>query len=125
MSAVLSVALSIVLPLGLMAALIPPAVRQLRGPTPPSRLLAEALTAGFVLLVCTLLVSMPWWLQILWWVTLVTVVAAVAVTTWRSLKAADEGSQVQGPPGQPVSRGELVVNGVLWALMIVAALAGG
>lgn len=121
----MSVALSIVLPLGLMAALIPPAVRQLRGPTHPSRLLAEALTAGFVLLVCTLLVSMPWWLQILWWLVLVTVVAAVAVTTWRSLRTADDGSQVQGPPGQPVSRRELALNGALWTLMIVAALAGG
>lgn len=121
----MGVVFSVVLPLGLMAALIPPAVRQLRGPVHPSRVLAEALTAGFVLLVCTLLVSMPWWLQILWWVTLVTVVAAVAVTTWRSLNSAGGSSQGQGLQDQPVSRRELAFNGVLWALMIVAALVGG
>lgn len=121
----MSVALSIVLPLGLMASLIPPAVRQLRSPTPPSRLLAEALTAGFVLLVCTLLVTMPWWLQILWWLVLVTVVTAVAVTTWRSLKTAEDGAQIPRPQRPAVSRRELALNGALWTLMIVAALAGG
>ena len=118
-------ALTIVLPLGLMVTLIPSAVRQLRSPTPPSRLLAEVLTAGFVLLVCTLLVAMPWWLQILWWLVLVTVVAAVAATTWRSLKTAEDGAQVPSLRRPAVNRRELAFNGGLWTLMIVAALAGG
>ena len=121
----MGVLFGVVLPLGLMASLIPPAVRQLRGPAHPARLLTEALAAGFVLLVCTLLVPMSWWLQILWWLTLLTAVAALVVSTRRSLKATGEGLQVQGRQGRPVGRREFAVNAALWTPMLVAALFGG
>lgn len=91
MSPVVITLLSTALPLVLMASLVPTILAQLRGPTHPTVLVTDAFAAAFVLILLALVTPMPVWVQLIWWIVLLTCLIGVAASTVRLLRAPSAG----------------------------------
>src|SRR5690606_7648284 len=74
------------IPIALLVAVLVPGVQQLLRPVHPGRLLAEALSSGFLLLVVGTLLGLPGHWSLLWWAALAVSLAGVAAGTARALR---------------------------------------
>lgn len=141
MSPVVITLLGTVLPLLLMASLVPTILAQLRGPTHPTVLVSDAFTAAFVLILPALVTKMPGWVQSIWWAVLLACLLGVVASTVRLLhvpSAAQAPAQTgplphAGPAprdqassrAQPLGRGQLLRSCALGGLVLLLALLGG
>ncbi|WP_193105155.1 hypothetical protein [Brachybacterium sp. FME24] len=121
--------LTAIFPLLLLATLVPSGFALLRHWTHPSRLTLEAFSAGFMLLVCGLVLPMSGWLALAWWAVLVLHLAGAGIATWRALTAsAPHGPDLSArarAAAHPVGVRSLLGSGILWAVAALIALVGG
>ncbi|MFC0674451.1 hypothetical protein [Brachybacterium hainanense] len=127
----MSTVVSLGIPLLLLVSAAVPAIRQMRGPAHPLRLLSEALSSGFLLLVVGGVIGLPGWWGLAWWAVLVLTLLGLGASLRRSLSA---GAPTAAPaaaagPGairmRPPSRPTLVLEALLWAGVLVLALLAG
>lgn len=121
--------LTVIAPLFLLATLVPGAVAQLRHWTGPGRVLLEACGAGVVLIAGSLALPMAGWMAIAWWAVLVLCAVAAGVATWRSsTRPAPRREDLAGRAAvnaHPVGTRTLAGNAAIWLLAVLVVLVGG
>lgn len=121
--------LTVIAPLFLLATLLPAAIAQLRHWTGPGRVLIEACGAGVVLIAGSLVLPMAGWTAIAWWAVLALCAAAAGVATWRaSTRPAPRREDLAGRAAvnaHPVGARALLGNTAIWMLAAVVVLVGG
>lgn len=134
--------LGIVMPLAMLAPVGIGAVTQLRTPTHPLRVLTEAASAVWFLVLATVvggMLAVPTWVLPLWWVVAVLAAAGMVVTTMRWLRHAEtpdagddadaERASAGGQPTQvrttPPRRADLLGNGAVGLIALGVAVLGG
>lgn len=125
----MTVLLTIIAPLFLLATLVPQAIAQLRHWTPPGRLVLETCSAAVLLIVGSLALPMTGWLVIAWWAVLALCAVGAGVATWRSwTRPAPAVGGLTGRAAlnaQPVGTRSLLGHAGIWLIAVLIAIVGG
>lgn len=121
--------LTAIVPLFLLATLVPTAIAQLRHWTPPHRVLLEACSAGVLLILASLVLPISGWLAVAWWAVLALCAVGAGVATWRSwhhpAPAADDLTGRAAVNAHPVGARSVIGHAAVWLVAATVAVVGG